>query len=187
MRSISYRARAAPRWPSSRICSTCDWRARTSANPPATKKPLTATSTRTPRRKRNSVKRVLRRLEGAARAPAAVYFEAVRRRSSEDAAKVAEGPGALSDLVDALRELEIAPGEAAFGVCRDRHLDLVPGDGQVRVMVHLLRLGRDAVHEVHRALEVAELERLLDRVAGALPAVQLAQFLLYLPVVETCH
>ena len=43
--SICLSASAAPRLPSSRICSMRDWRARTSANSAATKKPLAATST----------------------------------------------------------------------------------------------------------------------------------------------
>ena len=55
MRSIWTSVSAAPFLPSSRICSTRLSRARTSANSAATKKPLAATSTATPRRKRNSV------------------------------------------------------------------------------------------------------------------------------------
>jgi hypothetical protein len=55
MRSISCRARPAPRSPSSRICSSRLSRARTSANSAATKKPFAATSRATPIRRRSSI------------------------------------------------------------------------------------------------------------------------------------
>src|ERR671922_344571 len=88
MRSISCSASAAPFWPSSRICSTRLPRARTSANSAATKKPFRATSTATPRRRSSSVT--------SGREPGtAGYFEAVRRRSSADAASVAGGRRAI--------------------------------------------------------------------------------------------
>ena len=55
MWSICASTSAAPRRPSSRICSTRPSRARTSANSAATKKPFAATSTTTPSRSRSSV------------------------------------------------------------------------------------------------------------------------------------
>src|SRR3954447_21691751 len=79
---------------------------------------------------------------------------------------------ALSQGVDARRKLEVALGEAALGVGRERERHLVPGDRDVRVVVHLLGRGRDAVHEVDRALEVVELELAGDRVAVARPPLE---------------
>src|SRR3954447_20538756 len=79
---------------------------------------------------------------------------------------------ALSQGVDARRKLEVALGEAALGVGRERVGHLVPRDRDVRVVVHLLRRRRDAVHEVDRPLEVVELELARDRVALARPPLQ---------------
>src|SRR4051794_17207151 len=69
----------------------------------------------------------------------------------------------------------------------NRHRDLVPGDLQVRMVVHVLRLRGEPVDEVHRALEVLQLEALGDGVARAFPALETAQLLLNLLVVKTCH
>src|SRR3954447_10562300 len=69
----------------------------------------------------------------------------------------------------------------------ERHGDLVPGDLEIGVVVHALGLRREPVDEVHRALEVLELEALGDGVAGAIPALEPAQLLLDLLVVQTCH
>src|SRR3954451_17435262 len=70
---------------------------------------------------------------------------------------------------------------------RNRHCDLVPGDLEVGVVVHVLGLRSEPVDEVHRALEVLELEALGDGVAGALPALETGQLLLDLLVFQTCH
>src|SRR3954468_9080631 len=91
------------------------------------------------------------------------------------------------ERLDALRQLEVAVREAALGVGRERHVDRVPRDAQVRVVVHFLgRLG-DAVHEVDRPLEVVELEAPRDRVSVALPSVQLRQPALDFVVAQKCH
>src|SRR5215210_8103013 len=76
---------------------------------------------------------------------------------------------ALSQRVDASRKLEVALRQPALGMCRQRQLDLVPRDRDVRMVVHLLRRRGDPVHEVDRPGEVAELELALDRVAVAAP------------------
>src|SRR4051794_3863876 len=88
---------------------------------------------------------------------------------------------------DVLRQLEVAVREAALGVRGKRHVDRVPRDRQVGVVVHLLGGRRDAVHEVDRPLEVVELEAPLDRVSVALPSVQLRQPALDFVVAQKCH
>src|ERR671916_638576 len=82
MRSICFSASAAPRAPSSRSASMRDSRVRTSANSAATKKPLAATSTATPKRRSSSVISDRSFL-------CECYFEDRRRRSSADEARVA--------------------------------------------------------------------------------------------------
>jgi len=51
----------------------------------------------------------------------------------------------------------------------------VPGDLQVRVMAHRLRRGDQGIDEFHRADEVVPLEGFDDRLAGALPALEVRQ------------
>src|SRR3954447_4922790 len=74
------------------------------------------------------------------------------------AASSARASRPLSQRVDARRKLEVVLGQAAFGVGREGERHLVPGDRDVRVVVHLLGRRRDAVHEVDRPLEVVELQ-----------------------------
>src|SRR4051812_5810527 len=81
----------------------------------------------------------------------------------------------LSQRVDPRRKLEVVLGQAALGVRRQSQVDLVPRDRDVRVVVHLLRGRRDAVQEVDRSGEVAELELPRDRVALTLPFRQVVQ------------
>src|SRR4051812_19813118 len=91
------------------------------------------------------------------------------------------------ERLDAPRQLEVAVREAAFGVGRQRHVDRVPRDRQVGVVVHLLGGRRDLVHEVDRPLEVVELEAPLDRGSVALPVVQLGEPAPNFVVVQNCH
>src|ERR687895_720993 len=177
MRSICFSASAAPRAPSSRSASMRDSRVRTSANSAATKKPLAATSTATPKRRSSSVISGRRPLWGC-------YFEDRRRRSSADVAESSTGSGQSGE---AAGKLEVVPSEPALRVRGDRDRHLVPRDLEVGVVVHLLGLRRQAVHEVDRALEVVELEGALDRVTLPFPAVEPRQALLDLLVVQTCH
>src|SRR3954453_3320929 len=169
MWSICVSSRPARLRPSCCICSTRLSRVRTRENSAATKKALAATSRRTPSRNRNSVI--------SDRGLSRGYFEEDRRRSFGGRRESSNSPS----------QLEVVGGQPALRVRRDRDGHLVPGDRQVGVVVHVLGLGREAVHEVHRALEVVELEGAPDRVAVTLPAVQLGQPLLDLLVVQTCH
>src|SRR4051812_18781129 len=91
------------------------------------------------------------------------------------------------ERLDAPRQLEVAVREAAFGVGRQRHVDRVPRDRQVGVVVHLLGGRRDLVHEVDRPLEVVELEAPLDRGSVALPVVQLGEPAPNFLVAQKCH
>ena len=100
--------------------------------------------------------------------PFSAYFEEDRRRSCGDAASVAASASASMRRASSKSPL----GQPALAVRRDRHRHRVPGDLEVGVVVHLLGLRREPVHEVDRALEVAVVELLDDRVAVALPAVQ---------------
>src|SRR4051794_27137512 len=105
--------------------------------------------------------------------------------SAASAAAAASSP--LLHAVDPLRKLEVILGQAALGVRREGQLDLVPGDRDVGVVVHLLRRRRDPVHEVDRALEVVELELAPDRVARALPAGEAGEPCLNVVVAQKCH
>src|ERR687895_38260 len=91
MRSICFSASAAPRAPSSRSASMRDSRVRTSANSAATKKPLAATSTATPKRRSSSVISDRSFL-------CECYFEDRRRRSSADEAESSIGSGVPGDV-----------------------------------------------------------------------------------------
>src|SRR5207249_4559682 len=82
---------------------------------------------------------------------------------------------ALRQRVDPRRKLEVALGDPALRVRGERDRDLVPGDRQVRVVVHLLGGLGDPVHEVDRPPEVVELELPPERVAVALPTLGLAE------------
>src|SRR5918992_3975869 len=177
MRSICFSASAAPRAPSSRSASMRDSRVRTSANSAATKKPLAATSTATPKRRSSSVISDAELLAGC-------YFEDRRRRSSADAAESSIASGQSGD---AAGQHEVVLGEPALRVRGDRDGHLVPRDLEVGVMVHLLRLRGQPVHEVHGPLEVVELEGAPDGVTLPLPAVEPRQVLLDLLVAQTCH
>src|SRR5919108_1377897 len=80
-----------------------------------------------------------------------------------------------AELVDPSRELEVVRRQASGGVRGDRDPDLVPRDAEIGVVAHLLGRLHDPIHELDRADEVGELERLDDRVALALPALQLGE------------
>src|SRR5919106_5961088 len=178
MRSIWWSASLAPRLPSSSICSTRPSRARTSANSAATKKPLAATSTATPKRRSSSV------ISGRILLLRGCYFEDRRRRSSAD---VAESSIGSRQAGDATGQLEVVLSQAALGVRGDRDRDLVPRDREVGVMVHVLGIRSQPVDEVHGPLEVVELELPADRVAVPFPAVQPGQPVVDLLVAQTCH
>ena len=80
-----------------------------------------------------------------------------------------------------------ACGQPALRVVRDGDGHLVPGDLEVGVVAHLLRRPDHRVGELHRADEVAALERLRDRVARALPAREPSSRGVDLLVGEQCH
>src|SRR3712207_3008277 len=102
-------------------------------------------------------------------------------------ATAATATPAPSQRADLLRKLAGVFGEAAGGVVRDRDRDLAPRDLEVRVVVHLLRGGREAVHEVDRTLEVPAVEGLRDRAAAPRPAVDPLQPALDLLVTQKWH
>src|SRR5262249_38313575 len=89
--------------------------------------------------------------------------------------------------VDLRRQLEVGSGQAALGVGGDRHRYRVPGDRQVGMVVHPLGRRHEAVDEADRADEIAALEALGDRLAGALPAGELGELRLDLLLAQQCH
>src|SRR4051794_16759928 len=169
MWSICRSTRLALRLPSSRSCSMRDSRVRTRGNSAATKTPFAATSTSTASRNSSSVIGCRRLSAG--------YFEEVRRRSF----------GGWGESTNSPCQLEVVLREAALGVARDPDGDLLPRDLEVGVVIHVLRLRRQPVHEVHRALEVVEREGATDRFLLTLPAVEPTQALVDLLVAQTCH
>src|SRR5205085_7539265 len=83
---------------------------------------------------------------------------------------------ALSQVVQRLRKLEVLFRDPVLGVTDQRDAHEVPGDEQIRVMVHLVRNRGQPAHEVDRAGEVVELELAAQRVSILLPiCVQLAE------------
>ena len=84
----------------------------------------------------------------------------------------AKATGRSGERFDLLRKLQVVLGDPALGVCREGHLDLAPGDGDVRVVIHLLSRTDERVDELHRADEVAAIEALDDVLATLTPAVK---------------
>src|SRR4051794_1088428 len=115
-----------------------------------------------------------------------------RRESSEATAPRARslslgrsmGLKATLGGVDLPGQLEVVLREPALGVGGDRDRDLVPRDLEVRVVVHLLGDWGQPVDEVHRALEVVELEHLPDLVALARPTVEVRELPVDIGVVQ---
>src|SRR4051812_1970528 len=187
--SIWWSASTAPLAPSCMSASTLSRRARTSAYSAATKKAFIRTSAGTATRS-TAVK---------LRPSRASYFEEVRRRRSFAAgatlAELSAGPGRffarsrprLRQVVDLLRELEVGVRQSALGVRRERAVDRVPRDRQIRVVVHLLRRRGDPVDELDRRLEVLELEPAFDHLAVALPARPLLEPAVRFVVTQNCH
>src|SRR5512132_2266000 len=110
----------ARRRPSCCICSMRLSRVRTSENSAATKKAFAQTSSRTPSRNSSWVI--------ADRGLSACYFGEDRRRSFGGRRETSNSPS----------QLEVVGGQAALRVSADRDGHLVPRDGQVGVVVHLL-------------------------------------------------
>src|SRR5689334_10918341 len=105
-----------------------------------------------------------------------------RRLCRPKRCRLARGRG-----LDLLRQLEVVLGETALGVRRERHLDLAPGDREVRVVVHLLGGLDQRVDELDGADEVTAVEALDDVLAALAPAVQPLEPLLDLLVAKKCH
>src|SRR4051794_20028467 len=99
----------------------------------------------------------------------------------------AKASGRSGQLLDPLGQLEVVLGDPALGVGGDRHLDLAPGDGDVRVVAHLLGRPDDRVDELDRPLEVLAIEALDDVLAALSPAVEALEALLDLLVAKKCH
>src|SRR5699024_2951422 len=75
-----------------------------------------------------------------------------RRTRSVDGGRDVEGCGVLAGPA---RQIEVAAGDPADVVARQRHGDLGIREGEVRVMVRLLGGGPDAVDELETGREVA--------------------------------
>src|SRR4051794_39597346 len=80
-----------------------------------------------------------------------------------------------SDGVDPAGELEVGRRQATRRVVGDRDGHLVPREAQVRVMPHPLGRRDQLVDEPDRVDEVVQLEGLDDRIALALPALELRE------------
>src|SRR4051794_37171835 len=99
----------------------------------------------------------------------------------------AKASGRSGQLLDPFGQFEVVLGDPALGVGGDRHLDLAPGDCDVRVVTHLFGRPDDRVDELDRPLEVSAIEALDDVLAALPPAVEALEALLDLFVAEKCH
>src|SRR5690606_41457100 len=90
-------------------------------------------------------------------------------------------------LVDLGREHEVVLGGSRLRMSREHHLDLAPGDVDVRVVVQLLRGRDERADELDGADEVAAVEALANRSAGELPAAQAGEALGALLVAQAGH
>src|SRR3954466_7288282 len=189
MSSIWWTASAAPLRPCAASCSSFALRARTSAYSAMTKNAFSASrsAVRGRRGARGGGAGGGRRGAPATRPPAATSGRVVVHRDG-DRGKPTRRRGASPERVDALRHVEVALGQAALAVRRQRQPDLVPPvDEDVRVVVG--RLGRlgDLVDVGHRRREVLELAVADDRAAVAAPVGARRAALDLLIGQEVCH
>ena len=70
------------------------------------------------------------------------------------------------ELVDSLRQFDVAIRESTEIVAREAEIDAVPHARELRVMVHFFRVERDAGEEAERFAEILEFKAADERFAA---------------------